>query len=158
MTTPIGPPSWSCPCNRRSWAASGCSANGPSSRRSSTQGQPWLSSDKLKAVRLLGKQPFDAIDERDVAMVFLASFVLKPDKDAWYWEIATELTDKDIKRFRNSAAVRELDSLKPRMPPKAREDAPGDHRAGHGALDDEGRSPSRAARVMADLAPRHPGF
>ena len=30
-------------------------------------GQSWLSSDKLKAVRLLGKQPFDAIDERDVA-------------------------------------------------------------------------------------------
>ncbi len=44
------------------------------------KGQPWLSSDKLKAVRLLGKQPFDAIDNRDVAMVFLASFVLKPDK------------------------------------------------------------------------------
>ena len=43
-------------------------------------GQPWLSSDKLKAVRLLGKQPFDALDDRDVAMVFLASWVLKPDK------------------------------------------------------------------------------
>ena len=41
------------------------------------QGQAWLSADKLKAVRLLGKQPFDAIDDRDVAMVFLASFVLK---------------------------------------------------------------------------------
>ena len=27
------------------------------------KGQPWLSSDKLKAVRLLGKQPFDAIDD-----------------------------------------------------------------------------------------------
>ena len=27
------------------------------------RGQPWLSSDKLKAVRLLGKQPFDAIDD-----------------------------------------------------------------------------------------------
>ena len=58
------------------------------------QGQPWLSSDKLKAVRLLGKQPFDAIDDRDVAMVFLASFVLKPDKSAWYWEIATELAEQ----------------------------------------------------------------
>ena len=38
------------------------------------RGQPWISSDKLKAVRLLGKQPFDAIDDRDVAMVFLASY------------------------------------------------------------------------------------
>ena len=77
------------------------------------KGQAWLSSDKLKAVRLLGKQPFDAIDDRDVAMVFLASFVLKPDKSSWYWEIATELADKDVKRFRKSAAARELDSLKP---------------------------------------------
>ena len=46
------------------------------------EGQAWLSADKLKAVRLLGKQPFDAIDERDVAMVFLASSVLQADKGA----------------------------------------------------------------------------
>ena len=58
------------------------------------QGQAWLSADKLKAVRLLGKQPFDAIDERDVAMVFLASFVLKADKGAWYWEISMELNEQ----------------------------------------------------------------
>ncbi len=80
-----------------------------------------LSSDKLKAVRLLGKQPFDAIDDRDVAMVFLASFELKKDKAAWFWEIAMEMSDRDIKRFRNSAAVRELDSVKPEDAAKARE-------------------------------------
>jgi hypothetical protein len=85
------------------------------------QGQPWLSSDKLKAVRLLGKQPFDAIDDRDTAMVFMASFVLKPDKESWLWEISTELSNNDKKRFRNSAAVRELDSLKPEDAAKARE-------------------------------------
>ena len=54
-------------------------------------------------------------------MVFLASFVLKPDKGTWYWEIAMEMADKDTKRFRNSAAVRELDSLKPEDAAKARE-------------------------------------
>jgi hypothetical protein len=85
------------------------------------QGQPWLSSDKLKAVRLLGKQPFDAIDDRDTAMVFMASFVLKPDKESWLWEISTELSNNDKKRFRNCAAVRELDSLKPEDAAKARE-------------------------------------
>jgi hypothetical protein len=85
------------------------------------QGQPWLSSDKLKAVRLLGKQPFDAIDDRDTAMVFMASFVLKPDKESWLWEISTELSNNDKKRFRNSTAVRELDSLKPEDAAKARE-------------------------------------
>ena len=40
------------------------------------QKQRWLPSDKLKAVRLLGKQPLDAIDDRDVAMVYLATSVL----------------------------------------------------------------------------------
>jgi hypothetical protein len=85
------------------------------------QGQAWISSDKLKAVRLLGKQPFDAIDDRDVAMVFLAAYVLKPDKTSWYWEIAKELADNDVKRFRKSAAARELDSLKPQDAATARE-------------------------------------
>ncbi len=84
------------------------------------RGQAWLSADKLKAVRLLGKQPFDAIDDRDVAMVFLASFELRKDKGAWYWEIAMEMAEIDIKRFRNSGAVRELDSLKPEDAAKAR--------------------------------------
>src|SRR5271155_5354824 len=55
------------------------------------QGQPWRSSDKLKAVRLLGKQPLDAIDDRDVALVFMASHKLKADNASWDWEISTEL-------------------------------------------------------------------
>ena len=77
--TRTGRATWSCACNRRSSAASGCSREWARLKAILDQGQAWLSSDKLKAVRLLGKQPFDAIDDRDVAMVFLASFVLKPD-------------------------------------------------------------------------------
>jgi len=84
-------------------------------------GQPWLSSDKLKAVRLLGRQPFDAIDDRDVALVFLASFVLKGDKGRWYWEIATEMNENDTNRFRQNAAARALESLTPEDATKARE-------------------------------------
>jgi hypothetical protein len=45
-----------------------------------------------KAVRLLGKQPLDAIDEKDVVMVFLASFVLKVSilrgLQAVFWRLA----------------------------------------------------------------------
>ena len=83
------------------------------------RGQPWLSSDKLKAVRLLGKQPFDALDDRDVATVFLASWVLKPDK-TWYWEISTELAANDTREFRNKAAIREFESITPQDPATAR--------------------------------------
>ena len=85
------------------------------------RGQPWLSSDKLKAVRLLGKQPFDAIDDRDVALVFLSSFVLKGDKGRWYWEILMEMNDQDTRRFRQHAADRQLNSLKPEDAGQARE-------------------------------------
>ncbi|HEX3451338.1 MAG TPA: hypothetical protein VHS97_24000, partial [Isosphaeraceae bacterium] len=37
----------------------------------------WLSPDKLKAIRLLGMQPIDAIDDLDVARIFLASYVIR---------------------------------------------------------------------------------
>ncbi len=85
------------------------------------RGQPWLSSDKFKAVRLLGKQPFDAIDDRDVALVFLASFVLKEESGRWYLEIATEMTESDIRKFRHNAADRQLNLLKPENATKARD-------------------------------------
>jgi hypothetical protein len=85
------------------------------------RGQPWLPSDKLKAVRLLGRQPFDVIDDSDVAIVFLASFVLKGQKGEWYAEIATEMTDSDLRKFRQNAADRQLDWLKPENATKARE-------------------------------------
>ena len=84
-------------------------------------GQAWVSSDKLKAVRLLGKQPVDAINDRDVAIVFIASFVLKPAKGEWSWEIMTELNSADQKRFRDDAASRQLESLKPADGAGARE-------------------------------------
>jgi hypothetical protein len=77
------------------------------------KGQHWLSSDKLKAVRLLGKQPCDAIGDSEVALVFLASHALKADNSSWDWEISVELADVDMKRFRKYAAARELESLMP---------------------------------------------
>jgi hypothetical protein len=86
------------------------------------RGQPWLSSDKLKAVRLLGKRPIDAIDDEDVALVFLASFALKPSRGKWYWEISMELIENDTERFERYAATRQLESLlKPADAAAARE-------------------------------------
>ena len=38
----------------------------------------WRSSDKLKAVRLLGRRPVDAADDRRVAEIFMASHALRP--------------------------------------------------------------------------------
>ena len=38
----------------------------------------WRSSDRLKATRLLGRQPIDAVDDRRVAEIFMASHALRP--------------------------------------------------------------------------------
>jgi hypothetical protein len=83
-------------------------------------GQVWLPCDKLKAVRLLGKQPIDAIDDRDVAMVFIATSVITGGPH-WFWEISTELSEVDLGQFRNDAAARKFKSFKPKDVASARE-------------------------------------
>jgi hypothetical protein len=84
------------------------------------KGQPWISAEKLKAVRLLGRQPFDAIDDGDVALIFLASLRLKPEQAEWAWEILSEMDARNQQRFRSNAADRELESLMPADTPAAR--------------------------------------
>ena len=84
------------------------------------RGKKWLPCDKLKAVRLLGRQPLDAIDDRDVAMVFLATSVLQGSSQ-WFWEISTELSEPDLGHFRNNAAARKFKSLRPKDAASARE-------------------------------------
>jgi hypothetical protein len=41
-------------------------------------GEVWTAPDRFKAIRLLGKQPLDAIDDPDVALIFLASYRVCP--------------------------------------------------------------------------------
>jgi hypothetical protein len=55
------------------------------------RGVPWLAPDKLKAVRLLGRHPIDAIDCLDVARVYLASHVLLNQEGDPFQEIMNEL-------------------------------------------------------------------
>ena len=83
-------------------------------------GKPWIVADKLKAVRLLGRQPFDVLDDQDVALVYLASHRLKPAHSDWAWEILTEMKAKSKKQFRDDVASRELEALKPATAVEAR--------------------------------------
>jgi hypothetical protein len=55
------------------------------------QGTPWLGSDKLKAVRLLGRRPTDAHDWTDVAQVYMATHVLAGTSGDPFQEILDEL-------------------------------------------------------------------
>jgi hypothetical protein len=44
-------------------------------------GEVWAAPDQFKAIRLLGKQPLDAVDDSDVTLICLASAKLLPDGD-----------------------------------------------------------------------------
>jgi hypothetical protein len=84
-------------------------------------GQPWIVQDKLKAIRLLGRQPFDVLDDRDVAMIYLASHQIKPQGPEWAWEIHTEMNEEQKKRFRDNVADRQLEALLPATADDARD-------------------------------------
>ena len=86
------------------------------------KGVPWLASDKLKAVRLLGRHPIDALDHEDVARVYLASHVLLMKQDGEpFQEIINELSPEEAVVYRESLCLRQYDLLKPKDPAAARE-------------------------------------
>ncbi len=51
----------------------------------------WHAPDKLKAVRLLGRQPIDAVDDRDVLMIFAACLAVEGRPGTRIPEILNEL-------------------------------------------------------------------
>jgi hypothetical protein len=90
----------------------------------------WVASDRFKATRLLGKAPLDAIDDRQVALIFLASSVLAPSPEPGakapkgFNDLGSELwsaTDED-KVFFRELEKRPLARLKPKSADEAREE------------------------------------
>jgi hypothetical protein len=76
-------------------------------------GQSWQSPDKLKAIRLLRKQPLDAADGTDVATIFVASHRIDPRHDSAFWELGSEMTEFEAKAYNNRLANRKLESCCP---------------------------------------------
>jgi hypothetical protein len=58
--------------------------------------QAWQSPDKLKAIRLLGRQPIDAFDDPKVGLVFLACHKIDPSGGELFHEIWNELRFSEI--------------------------------------------------------------
>jgi hypothetical protein len=81
---------------------------------------PWVASDKLKAIRLLGMQPIDAVDDLDVARIFLACFVLRGSTGEPFLEIIYELYTREEVMFRNQLAARQLTMFMPKDAAEAR--------------------------------------
>jgi len=81
---------------------------------------PWQPSDKFKLVRLLGREPLDAVDDPRVAQLFLACHVLNGKQGSPYQDIADELNHDQRICFKRNIAARNWDSLRPEDATQAR--------------------------------------
>jgi hypothetical protein len=84
-------------------------------------GQCWQSPEKLRAVRLLGRQPFDAADVPDVAMIYLACHVLRPLHKYVFHELKQEVFAEDFDNYEKRLKDRELEVIRPRSPAAAKD-------------------------------------
>ena len=85
------------------------------------QEQPWQSHDKLRAIRLLGRQPLDALDDSQVAKVFLACHTIDSSGGELFHEIWNELRPDERHVARQRFAGRRLEWLPLRDRTEARE-------------------------------------
>ena len=85
------------------------------------RGVPWLAPDKLKAVRLLGRHPIDALENTDVARVYLASFALVNQEGDPFQEILNDLSDDEVPTYKNHLKQRQYGALAPKDAAVARQ-------------------------------------
>jgi len=65
----------------------------------------WQSPDRLKAIRLLGRQPVEANDDRRVAAIFVASHALGPPGKTEFDDLLSDMEDRQRDRY--AQALRE---------------------------------------------------
>ena len=76
---------------------------------------------KLKAVRLLGHHPIDAIDSMEVAWAYLASHVLLNHEGDPFQEIMNELSPDEASVYASYLQHRRYDAMTPNNPESARQ-------------------------------------
>ena len=62
----------------------------------------WQSIDRLIAIRLLGRQPTEAVIDRNVALIFIASDGLNGPGNSAFNDLLSDLTKIQLKRFRRN--------------------------------------------------------
>ena len=84
-------------------------------------GTAWPDEQMVHAIRLLGKRPFDAVDDLQVLTIIVACYVLdrsRPDPFAELWKTTT---DREAIYYRERLLGRRLREAKPRSKEHARE-------------------------------------
>ncbi len=66
------------------------------------QGLGWQSHDRLKAIRMLGRQPTDAAEDKRIVQIYVGAFAIKPNmKRKAYDDLKAEMATLDFKEFVN---------------------------------------------------------
>ncbi len=73
----------------------------------------WISCQKFRCVRLLGKQPLDAVFDKEVALVFLASHAVSPNYDDAFHELRCEIHEKQVENTMAELHRGELEAITP---------------------------------------------
>ncbi len=70
------------------------------------EGRIWRPADRLRAVRLMGKQPMDAIDDESVMAIYLACHAMDPEGPDVFDEALIDLWHPELEAERNRLADR----------------------------------------------------
>ncbi len=76
-------------------------------------GEGWVSCEKFKAIRLLGKQPLDALWDSEVARLFLASYAIRRDLPSAFHELRCEIHYDRVKRHESQLSRKERRAITP---------------------------------------------
>ena len=66
----------------------------------------WFGPDRLRAIRLLGRQPIDVVDDRRVAVIFIASDGVNLSEESVFDDLRTDLDDQALKQVADRVKMR----------------------------------------------------
>jgi hypothetical protein len=78
-------------------------------------GRKWQPPDRFRAVRLLGKQPLDVLDDEPVLSLYLACHAMDPTGPSPFADQVRELVDEDVAAFKNGWRAGWLRAARPRI-------------------------------------------
>jgi hypothetical protein len=85
------------------------------------EGMDWQSADKLKAVRLLGRHPIEAVDDRNVLLIFVACQTIESRAGKLIPEIWNELRKYERTQYAERLIGRGIEKLTPKDVAAARQ-------------------------------------
>ena len=115
------------------------------------QEQAWQSPDKLKAIRLLGKYPLDALDDTQVTVVFLACHRIDSSGGELFHEIGNGLSSDHWEICQAAIGPIADRAAAASRPRRGESGAASDRRAGRGTAGNKGRGASAARRARRRL-------